>query len=275
MKFLYTTDLHGNQDKYNALFELAQFAGIKLLHIGADFLPKEMKYCTCTRLVAEQHHFIKYFFLPWYQKCLENNIKVLFHFGNDDFYVLKKKIPLPLLDEKNERIGKFIFRAYGYVPDYKFGLKTACKLENRHWKCPDAYIHFPVDMTDFGFVPIFNIKKYFRDKSTLKEDLSRIKSGKNCIMSIHCPPKGLELDVCQDGHRVGSSSIYNWIKKEQPRLVLCGHIHESFKNTGIWQAYIKNSLVVQPSQGGKDCLHLVEISITQNKLETKLHLKQL
>lgn len=50
--------------------------------------------------------------------------------------------------------------------------------------------------------------------------------------------------------KVGSKSIYEWIDREQPRLVLCGHIHESRYLTGTWKETIGKSVVIQPGQYG-------------------------
>ena len=58
------------------------------------------------------------------------------------------------------------------------------------------------------------------------------------ILLTHGPPKGV-LDDNMSGTNCGSWALLNWIKAYQPRLVVCGHIHESH---GI--ALVGNTLVV-------------------------------
>ena len=67
-------------------------------------------------------------------------------------------------------------------------------------------------------------------------------------MAIHSPPNGHLLDVCFHGARVGSQSVRKWIEREQPLLVLCGHIHESPDISGSWSAEIGKTTVIQPGQ---------------------------
>lgn len=163
-----------------------------------------------------------------------------------------------LLDENPAIIGKYEFKAYGYVPDYPFSLKTACKLDEPGWSLKEDYIGPPVDVTKEGYVyPIDDIKKYFNNKGTIQEDLDNFPCSSNTIMAFHCPPDRLDLDVCGINRgndlwvpkkKVGSRSIYNWIEKHQPNLVLCGHIHESYAVTKKWKAMIGETTVIQPGQ---------------------------
>jgi len=159
------------------------------------------------------------------------------------------------------------------VPDYPFLLKTACKLDYRGWKRPKYLEGQPVYINkNRRLCAIFLIEEYFRNKSTIEEDLQEITGGDNCIISIHCPPYGLDLDVCKDGRRVGSASVYKWIEKEQPLLVLCGHIHESFEMSKIWKNTIGKTVIIQPGQS-REKTHLVEIDIDEkSKITCKLHI---
>jgi Icc-related predicted phosphoesterase len=62
----------------------------------------------------------------------------------------------------------------------------------------------------------------------------RIEAGfaevKNCRMKVFCPhapPKDTTCDRVHSGLHVGSTAVRAFIEREQPDLVLCGHIHES------------------------------------------------
>lgn len=47
------------------------------------------------------------------------------------------------------------------------------------------------------------------------------------IFCPHAPPRGTACDRLRDGQHVGSTAVRAFIEREQPDLVLCGHIHES------------------------------------------------
>jgi Icc-related predicted phosphoesterase len=75
----------------------------------------------------------------------------------------------------------------------------------------------------------------------------RIEAGsadvKNCRRTIFCPhapPRGTACDRLAGGAHVGSTVIRAFIEREQPDLVLCGHIHESRATDTIGSARIVN-----------------------------------
>lgn len=47
-----------------------------------------------------------------------------------------------------------------------------------------------------------------------------------CVLVSHSPPKGV-VDVSSRGVHLGSDTIRRVIEERRPRLVVCGHIHES------------------------------------------------
>jgi len=104
MRFLYATDLHGNQRKYDDVYQYAYDNGIDLIHIGADILPKGPE------ILKEQKAFIRNYLKEFYLKCSESGIKVLAFFGNDDIYTRKRYLLeyASLLDETP--VGSFKIR---------------------------------------------------------------------------------------------------------------------------------------------------------------------
>jgi len=253
MKFIYATDIHGNEQKYNDILSFAIENKIKLIHLGSDILPKG----SC--LLEIQKRFINGFLKSYFEKCKENEIKVLCFFGNDDAYTRKKYFKKfgSLLDEVIYTEEDYVFKAYPYVCDYPFPLKTACKLDFKGWERP--HVEYGVDSDDkLGIIRIQDLDRYFYEKTTIEEDLKKIKIIPNkTIFACHMPPYSVDLDVCgrrnlngtyDQLRRVGSRSIYEWIKKEQPLLTLCGHIHESYDITNCWKVKIGKTLVIQPGQ---------------------------
>jgi uncharacterized protein len=247
VKILYATDLHGNTKQYDAVYKTALHEKVDVVHIGADLLPK-------TGTLESQQYFVTGFLKDFVHGLKVKKIPVLAFFGNDDVWAYKHlyKEYAPLLDEMPQTIGGYTFKAYPYVPDYPFNLKTACKLDYKGWLPPSQweYAHYgPADIDDYGALwHIPDFKDYLVKKGTIEEDLKAIGSEKKLVMSFHCPPAHCQLDELHNGQKVGSESIYQWILKEQPSVVLCGHIHESPEVTGSWKAAIGKTLVIQPGQ---------------------------
>jgi Icc-related predicted phosphoesterase len=261
VKFIYATDLHGDTRKYDAILKYAMSHDIKYIHIGADILPKG------TGILKTQKRFVQGFLKDFYKRCEEEGIRVLAMFGNDDIYTRKKYFKKygKLLDDKPELIEGYTFTGYPYVPDYPFGLVTACKYDYTGWE-PEPYFGRKVDVDDTGFVDIPDPLTYFNYKGTIKEDLDNISADMSTVIAIHCPPCSLGMDICLNGKKVGSKSIYEWIEKEQPRLVLSGHIHESRHMSGTWKAEIGASVVLQPGQFGSST-NAVIVNLTDEKDE--------
>jgi Icc-related predicted phosphoesterase len=264
MIFLYATDTHGAEQKFNDILSFAIEQKINLIHLGSDFLPKGFDF------LSVQKKFINGFLKDFYKKCEDNKIKTLVSFGNDDIYTLKKYFRKfgSLLDEEPQEIEGYYFSAYSYTCDYPFALKTACKLDYRGWKRP--YVDYGVDFDKNGEFKIKNLDEYFNNKSTIEEDLKKFKVSEKSIVSCHMPPNGLSLDVCSDGSRVGSKSVREWIEKNQNSicLVLCGHIHESYNVSTIWKTNIGQTLVVQPGQLSRT--RFVVFDIENQSIKTRL-----
>lgn len=264
MEMLYCTDFHGDISKYDDVLCFAVEHNIKLIHLGGDLLPKG------PHIYEIQKKFVNGYLKVFYDNCKNQSIDVLAFFGNDDCYPRKKYFRkyANLLDEIPFEKDGYEFKAYGFVPDYPFGLKTGVKIDYPGWKCPEAYINTPVDFTDQGIVQIKDIEGYLLKKGNIEDDLKDIQVNNKTIMAIHCPPWSVDLDVCYHGRRVGSKSVYDFIKAKKPLLTLCGHIHESPKVTGVWKTYIGDTLVIQPGQlEDKTTLVVIEID---NKIKAQM-----
>jgi uncharacterized protein len=47
------------------------------------------------------------------------------------------------------------------------------------------------------------------------------------VFCPHAPPRDTACDRIRSGQHVGSTAVRAFVEREQPELVLCGHIHES------------------------------------------------
>jgi len=71
------------------------------------------------------------------------------------------------------------------------------------------------------------------------EDLLKTADGADVIIS-HSPPKGI-ADRTSTGVSVGSTAVYAAAERVQPKLLLCGHIHDCWGEEGlIGQTRVKN-----------------------------------
>jgi Icc-related predicted phosphoesterase len=66
-----------------------------------------------------------------------------------------------------------------------------------------------------------------------------LRENPNSILITHNPPYG-KVDIAYNKKHVGSKIITNAIKKHQPKLVLCGHIHEAKGKAKINKTQIIN-----------------------------------
>jgi uncharacterized protein len=53
-----------------------------------------------------------------------------------------------------------------------------------------------------------------------------------CVLAVHSPPRG-HVDRSGRGEHLGSVAVLDAIISKQPRLALCGHIHESWGERSV------------------------------------------
>ncbi len=66
------------------------------------------------------------------------------------------------------------------------------------------------------------------------------------ILIVHSPPKGV-ADRTSAGDFVGSTAVRAAVERVQPRLVLCGHIHDSWGASGLIGASSVHNLGPRPT----------------------------
>ncbi len=83
-------------------------------------------------------------------------------------------------------------------------------------------------------------KKFFKSVPLREAKLNRfLRENKNAVLISHAPPYNC-LDKIPSGKHIGSKVLLRAIKKYQPKLVLCGHIHEAKGEAKIGKTKVIN-----------------------------------
>lgn len=235
LRFLYTTDLHGDPRAYRRLPELCREHGVSLIVNGGDMLPKGRD------MLAEQSAFLGDAMPRFLARCAELGVRFYGLFGNDDLCALHEN----WLDLVNERVHVHDLAEHwhelpggegwwiggnSFVPDYPFGLKDWC-LRDAVDARPMPTRSRPVISSREGFRPIDDPVAFFASRPTLQEHLDALIDPavpmERAIFVSHPPPAGLGLGTLWSGEDVGSKSVRAWVERHRPLLTLSGHIHES------------------------------------------------
>jgi len=81
-----------------------------------------------------------------------------------------------------------------------------------------------------------------------------VRDSKVKVFVPHAPPHGTKVDKVFMGTHVGSKSVRDFIEREQPDVVICGHIHEA-----RGQDVIGKTKIVNCGPAGKGYHAVIEI----------------
>jgi len=107
-----------------------------------------------------------------------------------------------------------------------------------------------------------------KDISSVKKSSDEFPYGRITILLTHAPPKDTEADKIEAGAHVGSESVRMIIEEYQPRLNLCGHIHEAKSFDMIDNTVIANPGMLEHGYGT-----LIEIDDSNNVIVNFVELK--
>lgn len=77
------------------------------------------------------------------------------------------------------------------------------------------------------------------NENRLRYELDKLPADGNSIIVAHTPP-WMSGDTLYNGRHCGSLSVREWIEATQPKLWLCGHIHEDNSANHIGNTLILN-----------------------------------
>ncbi len=200
----------------------------------------------------------------------ENNIKCICILGNDDLEQLDETFENECskfdnvfnIDNKKVDLEDISFIGLSKVLDHPFGCKDRVVTEEK--------LEIPFQLSKIIYVEkcrnmlsVEEWKEYRKNiekmENVLKQ-LPKVTEGKKAIYVFHNSPFGVGLDVCIDKRQVGSKAITDFLTKSNAYMSLHGHIHESYKVTGIWKNELNGTICIQTGQterGNKDIFYAI------------------
>jgi uncharacterized protein len=259
MKLVFSSDLHGDIPLYRTLAEWVRSETADFLVLGGDLLPSFAPSGRYEDMLPCQRGFGRRFLLPFFRELLRDGPAkgILLIPGNWDLgYSFLFEDPVEgLVDVSLKRHALpngYVLIGYPFVPPTPFRPKEFEKRDDKDSPWPPqktpSYIRDPD--SDDALLAV-DPGPYLRGRTTIGEDLAGLPSPASfaktiCVM--HSPPAKTRLDRIAGGQAVGSHAIRAWTEKNQPRIALHGHIHESPLVSGSYADRIGETLAVNPGQ---------------------------
>lgn len=265
---LFATDLHGDEPRYRALCRTIVEAEPAIVFLGGDLLPH-----------GAGPEFVETSLAPRFEEVRvrlgDAYPNVLLILGNDDVRLAEAPVERGESDglwryahlRRLEARGAVIYGC-GFVPPTPFRLKDFERYDVSRYVDPgclspeDGALSVHVEPAELRHTTITSALGVLAGD----DDLSQ------AILLLHAPPYGGALDhAALDGHlvdhapvdpHVGSIAVRRFLEARQPRLALCGHVHESARLTGAWQERIGRTLVLSAAHDGPE-LCLVRFPLEQ------------
>ena len=267
MRFIYSTDIHGDKEKYEKLLELATSSGVQNLVIAGDLLPKNAQ-----DRETLQREFIQGWFKDYLRRLQEAQIRFIAFLGNDDVEAIEEDYLAMIaefdnvfdVNKKKTDIEDCSFIGLSEVLDTPFFRKTRVTIEDgqkmpvqRHDEIEFGKDKIKMTTTEWEEFRMHNIPKM----DELLAGLPEVTEGQKGIFVFHCPPYGIGLDVCKDGDVVGSKEMLAYIQEKQPYMSFHGHIHEASRISGKWYANVGQTICMNCGQSefGQKDLHIALI----------------
>ncbi len=265
MVVVYTSDLHGNQEHYQELFELAEQRKAQTIIIGGDMLPIHgpFKYS-----LQEQQNFIFSYLEPKIRdfRSRAPHTTIYAMLGNDDWQasnvhlgILVAKGTLRLLHgEKHELGSGYELVGYAHVPPTPFTIKDGERRDLQkdvvdQQRCTAC-------VSQGAKIVVVDPRRYFASMNSIEEELEELptaRDSRKTVYVMHSPPFRTNLDRLFDGRWIGSQAIRAFVEKYQPYLTLHGHIHESSEISGTYWDRIGKTICINPGQSTEELYAVV------------------
>jgi Icc-related predicted phosphoesterase len=265
MVVVYTSDLHGNKEHYQELFELAEQRKAQTIIIGGDMLPIHGPFKSS---LQEQRNFIFSYLEPKIQDFRSRAPQTTIYamLGNDDWQasnvhlgILVAKGTLRLLHgEKHELGSGYELVGYAHVPPTPFTIKDGERRDLQkdvvdQQRCTAC-------VSQGAKIVVVDPRRYFASVMSIEEELEELPTARDyrkTVYVMHSPPFRTNLDRLFDGRWIGSQAIRAFVEKYQPYLTLHGHIHESSEISGTYWDRIGETICINPGQSTEELYAVV------------------
>jgi len=265
MIIVYTSDLHGNKELYQELFELAEQKKPQAIIIGGDMLPIHGPF---HHSLQEQQDFIFSYLEPTIEGFLSTSPQATVYamLGNDDWQAsnthlskLAEKGVLRLLHAARHDLGGgYDLIGYGHVPPTPFTIKDG---ERRDLHKDIVHQQRCTACASQGAkIVAVDPEQYFASVMSIEQELEQLPQGRDPLRTVyvmHSPPFKTNLDRLSDGRWVGSRAIRSFIEKRQPYVTLHGHIHESSEISSTYWDHIGETICINPGQSTEELYGVV------------------
>jgi Icc-related predicted phosphoesterase len=256
MRFIFATDIHGNDRTYHSIFLAAEEEKVDAVVLGGDILPMPL---TITGFTADQQTFITSVLRPMLEGFHKRSgCEVYLMPGNDDaascadeLESLERDGFAKYMNMRRHSFGDLYIFGYSFVPLTPFGIKDWDKFDTPNQAPPIT--HYPPFFTRAHGIENADYDDDIRPRGTIEDDFKKIAAETDPSKTVyvtHSPPYNTALDIVYNGEHVGSRSIRRFIEKYCPPLTLHGHIHESPSRSGKVFDVIGNTVAVNP---GSSC----------------------
>lgn len=273
-RYLFATDLHGQQARYQSLFAKIRAAEPAVLFLGGDILPNRMEDSFLANFLVPEFTSLK-------SQMRDRYPKVYLILGNDDPRIFESAVQeteawglWSYVHGRRISVGEYSLYGYACVPPTPFRLKDWERYDVSRYCDPgcvspeDGVRTVPIDDNEMKW-------------GTIESDLVRLTGSEDMDRSIflfHSPPYDTPLDrAALDGKfvdhapldvHIGSIAIRRFIERRQPRLTMHGHVHESVRITGEWITKIGRTVCVSAAHDGPE-LALVHLDLKNPENSTR------
>lgn len=258
MRLVYTADLHGDLDSYQALLDYAVSTGAQAAIVGGDLLPHAIKLDVALQI---QRDFINTKLRPLLEVFHRQHpeIKIYLLAGNDDWAAA-----ISALDDL-EKAGL----AYP-LHERVYPLISDAPLEQRLWIAGYACVPItPFSIKDFercdvDSMPPFSFRMAYASWSgaiesitagallrqpSITRSMEQLAVRSNPLQTIyvcHAPPANTALDHMPRDRHIGSEALRTFIETHTPPLTLHGHAHEAPQVSGQYAIRLGPTWSVNP-----------------------------
>lgn len=93
----------------------------------------------------------------------------------------------------------------------------------------------------------------------ISEGFAAVRECSVKVLCSHPPPRGTSCDRLHSGEHVGSTAVRSFVDREQPDVVLCGHVHEARGVDTIGASQIVNP---GPARAGHYAIVDIDAAVT-------------